>query len=122
MSGPVTALLLLSIPSIVKLLLRGRCPPTEGPMPMPIPPLEAPPGLSRDALRTPKPVDPPEDVEGRLLSATLLKVWVRLIVVVSRTAPACAETSTVVLAPIERPTLVVAVLLSSTTIPRSVNG
>ena len=43
----MTDLLLLSMPSTVKLLLRGRCPPTEGPVPIPRPPPEATPGLNR---------------------------------------------------------------------------
>jgi hypothetical protein len=37
--GPVTDLSLLSMPSTVKLLFRGRCPPTEPPVPTPKPPL-----------------------------------------------------------------------------------
>src|SRR5205814_10049521 len=53
-SGPVTDLLLLSTPSTVKLLLRGRCPPTEGPEPAPMPPLLATPALSRERLSTPE--------------------------------------------------------------------
>src|SRR3954468_19621565 len=53
--GPVTDLLLLSIPSTVKLLLRGRWPPTEGPVPAPTPPLLATPAPKRDRLITPEP-------------------------------------------------------------------
>src|ERR1700733_7541215 len=81
-NGPVTALLLLSTPSMVKLLLRGRWPPTEGPTPIPIPPLEATPGLSREAFKTPKPVDPPAEVDGRSVSSTLSNDWVRFVLVV----------------------------------------
>src|ERR1700687_58954 len=54
--GPVTPLLLLSTPSIVKLLLRGRCPPTAGPEPTPTPPLLATPELNRERFNTPLPV------------------------------------------------------------------
>src|SRR5580704_8241285 len=122
MSGPVTALLLLSIPSMVKLLLRGRCPPMDGPMPIPIPPEEATPGLRSDAFKTPKPVDPPDEVDGRSDSSVLLKACVKFVLVVSRTTPASAETSTVVFAPTVRVTLEVAVLLSSTATPCKVYG
>src|SRR5690242_15929838 len=54
--GPVTFLLLLSIPSTVKLLLRGRCPPTDGPLPAPDAPLVETPELRSDRLITPEPV------------------------------------------------------------------
>ena len=53
--GPVTLLLLLSTPSIVKLLLRGRCPPTDGPVPAPMAPLEDTPDVYRARFRTPEP-------------------------------------------------------------------
>src|SRR5204862_7016615 len=49
--GPVTLLLLLSIPSTVKLLLRGRWPPMLGPEPAPIAPLLATPELKSERLR-----------------------------------------------------------------------
>src|SRR2546421_6417516 len=51
--GPVTLLLLLSIPSTVKLLLRGRWPPMLGPEPAPIAPLLATPELKSERLRIP---------------------------------------------------------------------
>src|SRR5690349_12847889 len=54
-SGPVVTLLLLSIPSTVKLLFRGRCPPMEGPLPTPTAPLVETPALSRERLITPEP-------------------------------------------------------------------
>ena len=57
MSGPVTDRLLLSTPSTVKLLLRGRCPPTDGPEPTPTPPVLATPASSSDRFSTPLPVD-----------------------------------------------------------------
>ena len=63
-NGPVMDLLLLSIPSIVKLLLRGRCPPTEGPVPTPTAPPVATPACSRDAFITPDPLD----ARGRISS------------------------------------------------------
>src|SRR5450432_3614064 len=56
-SGPVTLPLLLSMPSIVKLLLRGRCPPTDGPEPRPIAPLEPTPAFNNARLITPEPPD-----------------------------------------------------------------
>src|ERR1700719_1406521 len=54
-NGPVTALSLLSTPSIVKLLFLGRWPPIEGPAPTPTPPLVATPELSKDKFSTPLP-------------------------------------------------------------------
>src|SRR5690349_7853298 len=52
-TGPVTSLRLLSTPSMVKLLLRGRCPPTDGPVPTPTPPRLPTPELSSERFRTP---------------------------------------------------------------------
>src|ERR1041385_92766 len=52
-SGPVMVLLLLSTPSIMKLLFIGRWPPTDGPVPCPRPPLLATPALSSDKFRAP---------------------------------------------------------------------
>src|SRR5947209_18278119 len=52
-NGPVTTLLLLSTPSISKLLLRERWPPMDGPVPAPTPPGLATPALRRDRFRTP---------------------------------------------------------------------
>ena len=49
----MTSLRLLSTPSIMKLLLRGRWPPTEGPVPTPMPPELATPAPSSDRLSTP---------------------------------------------------------------------
>src|SRR5690242_21773293 len=58
-SGPVTDLSLLSTPSIMKLLLRGRCPPTDGPVPAPTEPLVATPADKSERLITPELVVPP---------------------------------------------------------------
>src|SRR6187402_7699 len=88
--GPVTDLSLLSIPSMVKLLLRGRCPPTDGPTPMPIPPVDATFGLSSDTFKTP--VDPFVAL-GRIDNSFVSNVWVRLVDVVSRLTVASADTS-----------------------------
>src|SRR5947209_1795739 len=41
------------MPSMVKLLFRGRCPPTDGPLPTPTPPLLATPEPRRERFRTP---------------------------------------------------------------------
>src|ERR1041385_4328924 len=57
--GPVTALSLLSTPSTTKLLLRGRWPPTEPPVPTPTPPELVTPGASNERLLTPTPAVPP---------------------------------------------------------------
>src|ERR1700751_2040794 len=54
-SDPVTDLLLLSTPSTVKLLSRGRWPPTDGPTPKPIAFAFETPGASIDRFRTPAP-------------------------------------------------------------------
>src|ERR1700747_2535184 len=54
--GPVTDLSLLSTPSIVKLLLRGRWPPTEGPAQTPTLPLVATPALKSERFNTPLPL------------------------------------------------------------------
>src|SRR5690242_21514715 len=78
------------MPSIVKLLLRGRCPPIAGPAPAPTPPLEATPGLNSEAFSTPRPTD----VVGSTLSSRFSNVCVRLVVVVSKGTAATAETST----------------------------
>ena len=59
-SAPVTDLLLLSTPSTVKLLSRGRCPPTEGPVPSPIALAWVTPGLNNDRFNTPAPTPPAE--------------------------------------------------------------
>src|SRR5215472_6254617 len=76
-SGPVTERLLLSTPSTVKLLLRGRTPETVGPDPTPTPPLLATPASSRDRLRTPLFPCPPA-VIGK--SAASLERYVEAIV------------------------------------------
>src|ERR1700678_1816237 len=89
-SGPVTLLSWLSTPSMVKLLLLGRWPPTDGPVPMPTPPEEATPGLNSETFNTPRPMVG----VGRTLNSSVPKVWVRLAVVVSSAPPASAETST----------------------------
>src|ERR1700734_2935447 len=89
-NGPVTDLLLLSTPSMVKLLLRGRWPPTEGPVPTPTAPPVAIPAWSSDALMTPE----PPDTIGRFASCSAVYVFCSWAVVVSITA-ASPETSTV---------------------------
>src|SRR5579872_2992919 len=55
MRAPVTDLLLLSTPSTVKLLSRGRCPPTDGPVPRPMEFAFVTPGLNIDRFKTPPP-------------------------------------------------------------------
>ena len=55
MFAPVTSARLLSTPSTMKLFCRGRCPPTEGPSPSPMPPLLPTPAPSSDRLYTPSP-------------------------------------------------------------------
>src|ERR1700733_5292513 len=89
-NGPVMDLLLLSTPSMVKLLSRGRWPPPEGPVPPPTAPPVAIPAWSSDAFMTP---DPPDTI-GRLASCSEVYVFCSCAVVVSITAPS-AETSTV---------------------------
>src|SRR3981081_4424504 len=95
-SGPVTLLLLLSIPSTVKLLLRGRWPPTLGPEPAPIAPLLATPELKRERLRIPL---APRVVLGRSAFIFGSKVVASVELAVS-SASATPETSTVVTAPL----------------------
>src|SRR5690242_10332999 len=109
-SGPVTDLLLLSIPSIVKLLLRGRCPPTEGPVPAPTPPLLATPELNSERLITPSPID----AVGRSAAAFVSKVFVTCAVVVSiETADSCTSTEAET-CPTCKVIFAVAILFSST--------
>ncbi len=94
-SGPVTLPLLLSMPSTMKLLSRGRCPATDGPVPTPTPPLVVTPAFRSERLRTPEPVE----AEGKSITSLVSKEFETWAVVVS-TAGAAAETSTVsVLAP-----------------------
>src|SRR5438876_814035 len=94
--GPVTLLLLLSMPSTVKLLLRGRCPPMLGPEPAPMPPLLATPELKRERLRIPL---GPSVVLGRSAFILGSNVVASVEVVVS-SASATPDTSTVVTAPL----------------------
>ena len=89
-SGPVTLPLLLSIPSTVKLLLRGRCPPTDGPAPRPTAPLEPTPAFNSERLITPL---PPEAL-GRSARLAVANEVCTLAVVVS-IAAAAAVTSTI---------------------------
>ena len=42
-------------------------------MPIPIPPAEATPGLRSEAFKTPKPVDPPDEVDGRYCKLYIAK-------------------------------------------------
>src|SRR6266446_3756596 len=95
-SGPVTVLLLLSMPSTVKLLFRGRCPPMLGPEPAPIPPLLATPELKSERLRIPL---GPSVVLGRSAFILGSNVVASVEVVVS-SASATPDTSTVVTAPL----------------------
>src|SRR5215469_18121316 len=78
-SGPVTPLSLLSVPSIVKLLLRGRCPPTDGPEPAPKPPVLPTPACSSEAFNTPDPTE----ADGMSCRTWFSYVVDRLLVVVS---------------------------------------
>src|SRR5450432_1906668 len=113
-SGPVTLPLLLSMPSMVKLLLRGRCPPTEGPEPRPTAPPVPTPAFSSERLITPL---PPEAMGRSPMLAAVNEVCTEA-VVVSMVAPE-AETSTVsTLVPTSSLTLLVEVLLSSTATAR----
>src|SRR6202158_163524 len=93
--GPVTLLLLLSIPVTEKLLLRGRWPPILGPEPAPMPPLLATPELKRERLRIPL---GPRVVLGRSAFIFGSKVVASVEVVVS-SGSATPDTSTVVTAP-----------------------
>src|SRR5438876_6762860 len=95
-SGPVTLLLLLSMPSTVKLLLRGRWPPMLGPEPAPMPPLLATPELKRERLRIPL---GPSVVLGRSAFILGSKVVASVELAVS-SASATPDTSTVVIAPL----------------------
>src|SRR4051812_3574613 len=90
-------LLLLSTPSIMKLLFRGRCPPTEGPDPTPTPPAVDTPALSSERLSTPLPV-PPVLAIGRSSACFASNVVCTCAVVVSN-AGGAPDTSTEVTAP-----------------------
>src|SRR6202030_2506393 len=94
-SGPVTDLLLLSTPSMLKLLLRGRWPPMDGPVPAPTPPPVATPALKRERFRTP----PVTAETGRSDASFWSKVVLICAVVVSK-AGAAPETSMEVAAPL----------------------
>src|ERR1017187_4174152 len=112
-NGPVTLPLLLSMPSMVKLLLRGRCPPTDGPAPRPIAPLVPTPAFRSARLSTPY----PPDTLGSSDMALSWKVFCTEAVVVSIEA-AEAETSTVsTLVPTSSFTLLVAVWFNATPTP-----
>src|SRR6185437_7102012 len=113
--GPVMLLLLLSIPSTVKLLLRGRCPPTDGPVPTPTEPLVATPAFSRERLIIPEPWAP----IGRSCSWRVSKLFYICAFVVSMLA-AAADTSTLVAAvPTASVTFRVEILFNSTEIGRA---
>src|SRR5215471_14095380 len=108
--GPVTLLLLLSTPSIMKLLSRGRCPPTEGPVPAPTPPLVLTPDCNNDRFNTPR----PWAAIGRSVVIFVSKVLsiCALLVLIKGVAP---DTSTVMdAAPTSRVTIRELVLFSST--------
>src|SRR5450432_298010 len=114
-SGPVTLPLLLSMPSMVKLLLRGRCPPTDGPEPRPMAPLEPTPAFNKERVITP---DGP-DAMGRSVICIESKVVCTWAVVVSILA-AAAETSTVsTLLPTARVMFVVTLWFNETAKARS---
>src|ERR1700739_425955 len=87
-NGPVTALSLLSTPSMVKLLFLGRWPPMLGPVPAPIPPPVATPALKSERFRTP----PVTDDTGRSAASFWSKVLAIWAVDVSK-AGAAPETS-----------------------------
>ena len=70
-------------------MLRGRCPPTEGPVPAPIPPLVATFALRSEVFRTPRPMV----AVGIVANSSLVRVWVRFVLVVSSATPATALTS-----------------------------
>ena len=108
--GPVTPLLLLSTPSTVKLLLRGRWPPTDGPVPAPTPPLLATPEPSSERFSTPKPM---LDV-GRSATALALNVFCTCAVVVSMAVAASCTSTEVATWPTCKLIFAVTVLLSST--------
>src|ERR1019366_9095863 len=105
MRGPVTDKLLFSTPSIVKLLLRGRCPETTGPDPTPTPPELATPAFRRERFNTPLPVE----VVGESAISCDSNVVPIVAVVVSIVA-AASLTSTVVAVPA---TLVVMLALAT---------
>src|SRR6202047_3628490 len=94
-NGPVTDLLLLSTPSIAKLLLRGRWPPMDGPVPAPTPPPVATPALKRERFRT-----PPVTAETGRSDASLWSKEVVICGVVVSKAGAAPETSMDVAAPL----------------------
>src|SRR3974390_612143 len=110
MRGPVTERLLLSTPSTVKLLLRGRFPPTAGPEPAPRPPELATPAFNNDKFRTPL---APADI-GTSEASFAVKVVGIVGVVASRVTPS-SLTSTVVAVPAGKTEIsTVAFLFSST--------
>src|SRR4029077_2290435 len=81
----------------MKLWLRGRRPPTEGPVPTPTPPAVDTPALSSDRLSTPLPV-PPVLAIGRSSACFASNVLCTCAVVVS-SAGGAPDTSTEVTAP-----------------------
>jgi len=109
-TGPVTLSLLLSIPSMVKLLLRGRCPPTDGPVPAPVAPLVETPAFSSDKLSTPLPLE----VLGRSINCLCSNAVCTWDVVVSMTAAAAVTSTVAVLVPTSSFRLAVATLFNWT--------
>src|SRR5215472_10973576 len=109
-NGPVTLLLLLSTPSIVKLLSRGLWPPTDGPVPAPTPPLVLTPDCSKDRFKTPSPC--PVTGKSVVIFVSYVLSICALVVLISGAAP---DTSTVMdVAPTSRVTVIEFDLFSST--------
>ena len=111
-SGPVVDFSLLSTPSTVKLLLLGRWPPTEGPVPMPTPtpPALATPAVSMDRFSTPNPVL----VVGKSSLDFAVYVFCTWAVVVSMTTVASLTLTVVVVLPTSNVKFAVATWFSTT--------
>ena len=92
---PVTSRRLLFTPSIVKLLLRGLCPPTEGPSPNPMAPALATPAPSSERFSTPRASDDP----GESIASRGWNVDATWAVVVSITAAVSVTSTTVATSP-----------------------
>ena len=110
-TGPVMSFRLLSVPSTMKLLFRGRWPPTEGPVPAPTPPELATPAPNKDRFRY-----PPAGLAatGRSDASRLAKMFAICAVLVSINAAESTTSTDSVAVPTESVTLAVAVLFSST--------
>jgi hypothetical protein len=117
MIGPVTSLRLLSTPSMVKLLLRGRWPPMAGPVPTPTPPELVTPALSSDRLRRP-PVG--LAAAGRSYAIFAWKLLATCEVDVSTALVASATSTVVVTLPTSSFPFAAVVLFNSTSTSRRV--